>query len=100
METRKIIVYGKVQGVFFRAFVREQALKLGLAGWVMNQSDGSVCLVAEGPGQQLDALEAACRTGPPKSRVDRLESEKVEGSGPGLEYSDFEIRRQGFFLGD
>jgi acylphosphatase len=56
--------------------------------------------VAEGPGQQLDALEAACRTGPPKSRVDRLESEKVEGSGPGREYSDFEIRRQGFFLGD
>jgi acylphosphatase len=89
METRKIIVTGKVQGVFYRAFVREQALALGLSGWVMNQPDGSVCLLAEGPAQQLDALEAACRQGPPRARVDGLQVETLGPQG----MRGFEIRR-------
>jgi acylphosphatase len=89
MEARKIIVHGKVQGVFYRAFVREQALALGLAGWVMNQPDGSVCLLAEGRAEQLDALEAACRTGPPRARVDSLQVETPGWQG----LRGFEIRR-------
>jgi acylphosphatase len=89
MEARKIIVRGKVQGVFYRAFVREQALKLGLAGWVMNQSDGSVCLVAEGPAGQLDALEHACRQGPPRAMVEGLQVQALESLG----LQGFEIRR-------
>lgn len=88
MEARKIIVRGKVQGVFYRAFVREQALALGLSGWVMNLPDGAVCLVAEGPMDKLDALQDYCRRGPARARVEDLETEGVSFEG----LKGFEIR--------
>jgi acylphosphatase len=89
MEARKVIIRGKVQGVFYRAFVREQALALGLSGWVMNQPDGAVCLVAEGPPDRLDALLECCRRGPDRARVGDIETESVSFEG----LKGFEIRR-------
>lgn len=74
MEHRRIVVRGRVQRVWYRKHTREQALELGLSGWVMNQADGSVLIEAEGDPNALDRLEAWCRQGPPKARVEDVES--------------------------
>ncbi len=66
-------VYGRVQGVFYRAHTCEEAQHLGLVGWVRNRPDGSVELVAEGPEAKLIRLREWCRRGPPAARVERLE---------------------------
>ncbi len=71
---RRIVVTGHVQGVFFRAWTREQAEALGVSGWVRNRPDGSVEAVIEGDDGQLDAMEARLREGPAHARVDTLES--------------------------
>jgi len=69
---RHILVKGKVQGVWFRAWMVEQATELGLDGWVRNRIDGSVEAVACGPAAQVDELIARCHRGSPPSRVDRV----------------------------
>ena len=56
-----IVVNGRVQGVWFRASTREEALRLGLRGWVRNLPDGRVELVAEGTREELDAFCAGIR---------------------------------------
>ena len=66
-------VSGRVQGVFFRASAREQALRLGLDGRAVNLADGRVEVVASGTPEALAALEAWLRQGPPRARVDALE---------------------------
>lgn len=58
------IVYGRVQGVGYRAFAREAALQLGLSGYVRNLSDGSVQVVAEGEKQLLDRFIEKLKEGP------------------------------------
>jgi acylphosphatase len=82
-------VHGRVQGVGFRWFVDRAASRLGLTGWVANQSDGVVQVVAEGPGRQLDELVGVLRSGPAGARVERVE----EHRGPAThEFSRFHIR--------
>jgi acylphosphatase len=66
-------VRGRVQGVSFRFYTRDQATALGLAGWVSNCDDGSVEVVAEGPRLALERLLAWLRHGPPAARVDDLQ---------------------------
>jgi len=70
----RLIVTGRVQGVFFRAACAREARARGLGGWVRNLPDGSVEVVAEGPDQDVAALTAWCREGPPVARVDGVES--------------------------
>jgi len=65
-------VSGKVQGVWFRASTREEALKLGLSGSVWNNPDGSVGIIAEGEEEQLQKFLAWCRRGPSQARVTDL----------------------------
>lgn len=77
-QTIRIIVKGKVQGVFFRKYTRNKALELGLEGEVMNQSDGSVCVYATGTESQLKALKEVCQTGPPAARVTEMNIEEVD----------------------
>ena len=72
MAAARFIVAGKVQGVFFRASTREQALKSGLRGYAKNLADGSVEVLAVGDAESIDALEAWLRVGPPKAQVDTL----------------------------
>jgi acylphosphatase len=67
-------VTGRVQGVGFRWYIRAEAERLGLAGWVRNRPDGSVELAADGPRHARDALLAAVQRGPPSAVVDRVES--------------------------
>jgi acylphosphatase len=65
---------GRVQGVYFRAFVQRHAQSLGLSGWTSNMPDGdTVEIVAEGHRESLEALLAQVRRGPPGSRVDAVE---------------------------
>ena len=61
---------GRVQGVGFRAATRDKALALGLAGWARNRPDGSVELLAEGPGAAVAAFLLWCQSGPSLARVD------------------------------
>jgi len=66
-------VVGHVQGIGFRMFVRRQAQALGLRGYVCNQPDGAVEVVAEGPRAALDQLLAILRRGPPGAQVTAVE---------------------------
>ena len=72
-----LIVSGRVQGVWFRAGAREQALELGLCGWAKNCPDGTVEIHAEGDKKTLEQFITWCRKGPPAARVSALEVEWV-----------------------
>ncbi len=80
-------VIGKVQGVSFRAFTQRQARLLNLTGWVRNNSDGSVELVAFGSEDSLTSLEAWLHDGSDWARVDQVLVEEVECDG----FENFEI---------
>lgn len=67
-------VTGRVQGVFFRAWTREQAEHLGLRGWVRNDPDGSVAALVIGQEEKVQDLLRALRRGPPAARVSRVET--------------------------
>jgi len=90
MRARRYLVEGRVQGVFFRASTREEALRLGLDGWVRNLRDGRVEAWAIGPVATLDAFEAWLRRGPPRAQVVALEI--VEEAPPESAPRGFEIR--------
>lgn len=83
-----VVVHGDVQGVFFRDTVRSTAAEHGVAGWVRNNSDGTVEAVFEGPQDAVDTLVAVCREGPRAAWVGEVE---VAGEEPeGL--AGFEVR--------
>lgn len=88
-DSRRLLISGRVQGVFFRDWTQARARALGVSGWVRNLSDGLVEVQAEGPPEMLDALERACRDGPPGARVDEVASRPVEAEGG----QGFSVRR-------
>ncbi|MGP7794861.1 acylphosphatase [Sphingomonas sp. CLY1604] len=69
MIRRRLIVTGRVQGVFYRAWFAGRAQALGLDGWVRNRTDGSVEAVVQGPGEAIEAIVAQARAGSPASHV-------------------------------
>ena len=71
-KTVKILVKGKVQGVFFRANVRKKALELGLVGYAKNLENGDVEVVAQGGGAAILALEDSIRSSPGASAVEEM----------------------------
>lgn len=77
MPCARFIVRGRVQGVFFRASAREQALKLGINGHAVNLADGSVEVLACGDAQSLGALERWLHKGPPAARVAEVLREEL-----------------------
>lgn len=81
MTRRRVIVHGRVQGVFFRDTVRRHALAAGIAGWVRNTQEGTVEAVFEGELGAVERLVALCHEGPRGARVDRVEvvGEEPEG---------------------
>ena len=87
-ERLEAVVRGRVQGVAFRWYTQREARRLGLTGWVRNQPDGSVRLVAEGPRDLLDLLWEWLARGPDRARVDHRERHRGEASG---RFSDFTI---------
>ena len=82
-ETARInvIVSGLVQGVGYRAFVREQALRLGLAGYTENLPDGRVEVMAEGPRDDLEFLLVKMRAGPAHAEVSDMDVTWAEAGG-------------------
>ena len=79
MAAARFLVGGRVQGVYYRASTRTQALALGLDGSAINLADGRVEVIAAGPVQALDALEQWLRQGPPAARVDGVERHQHTG---------------------
>jgi acylphosphatase len=79
-------VHGHVQGVGFRVFALREAMDLGVAGWVANEADGSVHVVAEGPRHDLETLLARLEAGPPAAIVDRVAArwEPARGAATGF----------------
>ena len=67
-----VIVEGRVQGVFFRAYTRDEAIKLGLAGWVRNQPDGSVEALIEGENAAIEKMLQWFYEGSPHSLVKKV----------------------------
>lgn len=78
LQTISISVTGKVQGVFFRQGTREKARELGVTGYVQNLPDETVYILATGRPEQLDALTAWCRQGPPRARVSGIQTTRQE----------------------
>ncbi len=76
-------VTGRVQGVSFRWYTQEQARRLGVAGWVRNEPDGSVLLHAEGDDEAVDALVAWCHDGPATARVEHVAVRDAQVGGAG-----------------
>ena len=89
-------VTGRVQGVGFRMFVADRATELGLRGWVANEADGAVRVVAEGPEHRLVRLLLAVREGPPGARVDDV----TESWAPAAGTIDGFTIRSGWHRGD
>lgn len=78
---RRVVVSGRVQGVFFRDATRERAAAGGVDGWIRNRSDGSVEAVLEGPRDAVERVLGFCRSGPPSARVDRVDVDEQEPEG-------------------
>jgi len=78
METKKVKVYGRVQGVGFRHFTVQNARRLNLKGWVMNMPDGSVEALISGAPDDVSVILEKLSEGPSAARVDRLESNPAE----------------------
>jgi len=78
---RAIRVQGRVQGVNFRSSAREEARRLGLAGFARNEPDGSVLIAVEGAEEAVERFVGWCRSGPPAARVDHVEVRPGEPTG-------------------
>ena len=89
MLSCKIQIKGKVQGVWFRKYTQEQALRLGIRGFVRNLPDGSVYVEAEGDRAAMDDFVRWLHKGSPLSDVKEVQVQNVEPAG----FSGFEIRR-------
>jgi acylphosphatase len=85
---RRVVVQGRVQGVFFREAARRRAASAGVAGWIRNNADGTVEAVFEGDADAVERLVAFCRDGPRGARVDWVdvsaeEPERISDFGAG-----------------
>jgi len=85
----KVLISGRVQGVWFRGTTRERAQALGLTGWVRNRWDGQVEAVFEGPRSQVQQMVAWCYKGPRLAQVDSVDLEWGEATG---EFPGFSVR--------
>ena len=84
-----VYVAGRVQGVFFRWYTRDEAEKLGVKGWVRNLPDGRVEAVFEGEREAVERMIEFCRHGPPAAEVENVE---VRWETPTGEHKGFKIR--------
>ncbi len=78
----RIIITGRVQGVWFRAWTVREARARGLDGWVRNRLDGTVEALFSGPADAVREMIAACREGPEAARVSGLQTEPVDEAVP------------------
>ena len=88
MIGRKLRLFGRVQGVFFRQWSIDQARSLGVAGWVRNRSDGSLEAHLEGEEEAVSQLTARMRRGPSQARVDDVMIDEAQPE----DLKDFSVR--------
>jgi acylphosphatase len=89
VERVRVLVSGRVQGVYFRDSTRKQAEARGLSGWVRNLPDGRVEAVFEGRTEAVRALISWCEKGPPAARVEDVSTEPEPPNG---RPAGFEVR--------
>ncbi len=85
-KTVRVVIEGRVQGVWFRGWTADEAHRLNIRGWVRNRRDGTVEAVFAGTAADVDEMIAACRQGPPMARVTNITEhpcEEPEGEGFG-----------------
>jgi acylphosphatase len=85
---RRLVVHGKVQGVFYRDSTRHAARDEGVSGWAANRSDGTVEVVLEGPADAVASVVGYCRTGPSSADVDSVDEHEETPEG----LTGFQIR--------
>jgi acylphosphatase len=85
---RRVVVHGRVQGVFFRSTLRDRARSRHVAGWARNRPDGAVEAVFEGEPDAVESMVRFCREGPRGATVERLQVGEERSEG----LSGFEIR--------
>jgi acylphosphatase len=78
---RRVKAHGRVQGVFFRDSMREEAQARGVTGWIRNTDDGAVEAVFEGESDDVEALLWFMRSGPDSADVDRMDVDEEEPEG-------------------
>jgi acylphosphatase len=88
MIRRRVVVHGRVQGVFFRDTARRQAESRGVSGWASNRPDGTLEAVFEGEPDAVESILRFCREGPRGAEVERVEVTEEEPEG----LSGFAIR--------
>jgi acylphosphatase len=86
VKTLRLVIQGRVQGVFFRDSMRREAQNLAVAGWVRNRSDGTVEAAVHGDPAAVDAIVRWAQRGPQHAQVERVDIEPDEGS-----YTSFEV---------
>lgn len=77
----RVVISGRVQGVWYRGWTVERARAAGLFGWVRNRKDGTVEAVFAGPPKAVEAMIAECRDGPPLAKVDAIAREDAQDEG-------------------
>lgn len=88
MAAVRVVVHGEVQGVFFRDECRQKAQAAGVAGWVRNDSAGTVGAVFEGDADAVDRMVQWCKSGPSQARVEHVDVSDEGESG----LEGFEVR--------
>lgn len=89
MKTVRLIIKGKVQGVFYRATAKNVADLIGVQGWIKNLPNDDVEITATGAEDVLQKFIAWCKQGPPKARVDEVVIEETNHE----EFKGFKILR-------
>lgn len=88
MKQYRITIKGEVQGVFFRAFAQKEAERLRLKGYVKNDEEGNVVVVAQGFEEKLKELIEKCKQGPKGAKVEKVEVKEEDVDS----YTHFEIK--------
>lgn len=81
-RTVHVLIKGRVQGVWFRAWTEKTATELGLDGWVRNRRDGDVEAIFSGPAEAVDRMLEAAKDGPPLARVRALDVRETQDAAP------------------
>ena len=85
--TLHLVIHGRVQGVFFRESMRQQAVQFNITGWAQNRADGTVEAVIQGSADSVSKLLEWAQRGPPLAKVTRIDQDAASG-----EWITFEVR--------